>query len=84
MSDEQKLLLKMLLTMLSRMKQCEDSILFDSICVAMGDARPTRTQFDAALRLADGTQWLTSVNSGPFRVTKWSLNDLGRAALAEM
>lgn len=85
MTDQQKLLLKMLLTVLSRMKQSEEGILYHSLCMALPKSQiPTWSDLEWALKYADGERWLTSVSSGPFRAKKWSVNDLGRAALEEM
>lgn len=82
MTNEERLLLKSLLVVLDRMKQCEEEILYMSVDVKLHGV--TRTDFDRALKTADAARWVTSVSGGPFRVTKWSLNDVGRAALLEM
>jgi hypothetical protein len=82
MTDREKLIVKTLLTMLSRMKQCEETILYHSVALLI-TPQLSMTEFTQALRFCDMEQWLTSVPT-PFGSKKWSLNDAGKAAFAEI
>lgn len=82
MTEEQKLLLKMLLKVLDRVPQSEESILYHSVCLAGVNAR--WSDYEWALGYADEQRWIDKVSGGPLKTTKWHINDLGRAALLQM
>lgn len=84
MTDRQILCLQMFFEALQDAGQpTAQNILFAMFSLKLSP-RPSMTEFEQCLRLADGNGWLTSLPSKVTKQTLWTLNDAGRAAAMEL
>jgi hypothetical protein len=78
-----KIIVKALLEILKRpgTQQCDESVLH----AALGQIVPGLliSELTDALRFCEENRWITGIK-GPFGNNKWSISDLGKAALVEM
>lgn len=79
----EQMVVRALVTMLSRMKHCEEMILYHSVGLLVTPPLAW-TEFERALRYCDTQKrWLTMVKT-PMDSRQWSLNGEGKAAAVEM
>lgn len=81
MKERDQLVLRAMMRVLSRMDQCDETVLHH----AMGQLVPDITwgELISALRVAEQNRWVVGVK-GMFENTKWAMTDLGRAAATQM
>ena len=83
MSEREKIIVRALLEILKRpgMQQCDETVLYS----ALRDFVPELLigELTEATRFAERQRWITGIK-GPFGNNKWSISDLGKAALLEI
>lgn len=82
MSDRERIIIKALLEMLKRIGQCDEGVLQPALA-QMGIPRLLVSEVKEAVEFCERERWINGIK-GPFGNDKWSISDLGRAAVLEM
>lgn len=81
MTTREQLVLRAMVRVLSRMDQCDETVLHHAIGQLVPDV--LWSELIAALRAAEQNRWVVGVK-GMFENNKWAMTDLGRAAGTQM
>jgi hypothetical protein len=83
MKDRERIIIRALLEILKRpgTQQCDEAVLHSAVGVLVPQL--LISELNDATRFAERERWITGIK-GPFGNNKWSISDLGKAALTEM